>query len=415
LNRVLKNIVFLPILFVACRPSGNDQAGKNEPKSTVDGGPEVRTIISEFPVFELDELVESISQEELIQVMTEGESKEWKRTGEDADKDQVVLRNKLASDNSVKFTVYKSGSRAMVGVQQQNAQVSVSEIWEYRNDVDGDHPERWNQYLFSDYKIDSFFTEKIILPEMFRGDPASSYLDYQFSPKGVTVSLNKWTFMRDLESNSIEIEGPLDPANIKYKYTLTWDGRDFVEKKITEAGYEETMTFTTNVVEPSPGGPGPHEFDCPHGVIITTSSSLKDQGTNIYSPANMLDPDEQTAWSEGVSGDGVGEWIEFKITEDFVIGRSWQLSNGYTKTKAVWEQNNRVKKFKVLVDDQIVGYVMLGNISTYQSFNIAPSWMRNTPNFKKGTRIRFVIEDVYKGSRFEDTVISYFVPTGNCG
>ncbi len=415
MNRFIRNIILLPVLFVACRPAGNDQTGKHEPKSTNGGGPEISAIVSEFPAFELDELVESMTQEELTQVITEGESKEWKRAGEEAGLDQVVIKNKQASDNSVKFTVYRSGSHAMVGVQQQNAQVSVSEIWEYRYNVDGDHPERWNQYLLSDYKIDSFFTEKIILPEVFRGDPASPYLDYQFSPKGLAISFNKWAFMRELESNSLEIEGPLDPANIKYKYSLNWDGQNFIEKKINEAGYEETMTFITRVIEPSPGGPGPHEFDCPHGVTVTTSSTLKGQSSSTYRPANMLDPNEHTAWAEGVDGGGVGEWIEFEITRDVLIGGSWQLSNGYTKTKTLWDQNNRIKKFKVIVDDQVVGYVMLGNISTYQSFNIAPSWMRNTPAFKKGTRIRFVIEEVYRGSRFDDTVISYFVPTGNCG
>ena len=70
---------------------------------------------------------------------------------------------------------------------------------------------------------------------------------------------------------------------------------------------------------------------------------------------------------------------------------------------------------KVLVDEQVVGYVMLANVIGYQEFNIAPNWLKEPPTFKKGTRIRFVIEEVYKGSKYNDTLISYFVPTGNCG
>lgn len=375
----------------------------------------MQTIVSEFPAFELDELVEEVSQDELTLVVAEGQSKSWVRTTSDASRGELTIQNKEISDNSVKFMVYRSNSRAFVGVQQLNAQISTSEIWEYRYDVNGDHPERWNQYLLTEYKIDSFFNEKIILPKSFQGKTAEPYLNYEFTPKGLTISINKWAFMRDLESNSLEPEGPLDPAHVKYKYVLNWNGSDFMEEKVLEAGYDDVLTFTTRVVEPSPDGPGVHEFDCPHGVTVITSSTLKDQGKNSYKPSKMLDPAEGTAWAEGAEGSGVGEWIEFTIVEDFLIGNTWQFSNGYDKSKTSWEENNRVKKLKVIVDDTVVGYVMLANISTYQSFSITPSWLRDTPSIGKGTKIRFVIEEVYKGSRYDDTLISYFVPTGNCG
>jgi hypothetical protein len=58
---------------------------------------------------------------------------------------------------------------------------------------------------------------------------------------------------------------------------------------------------------------------------------------------------------------------------------------------------------------------MLSNLSAYQSFNISPSWLKDAPEFRKGTKVKFVIEEVYKGSKYNDTVISYFVPVGNCG
>lgn len=375
----------------------------------------MQTIVSEFPAFELDELVEAITQDELTTVVTDGQSESWVRTASDDGHGELTIQNKQASDNSVKFYLYRSYYSAFVGVQQQNAQISANEIWEYRYEVNGDHPERWNQYLLTEYKIDSFFNEKIVLPESFKGKSAGPYLDYEFTQKGLTISLNKWTLMRDLEMNSMEPEGPLDPAHIKYKYLLNWNGSEFMEEKVLEAGYDTELTFTTRVVEPSPGGPGVHEFDCPHGVNVTTSSTLKDQGKISYRPSKMLDPTEGTAWAEGAEGSGVGEWIEFTITENFVIGNSWQISNGYNKSKTSWDENNRVKKLKVIVDDQVLGYVMLANIVSNQSFNIAPFWVRDQPVFKKGTRIRFVIEEVYRGSRYDDTLISYFVPIGNCG
>lgn len=415
MNHLFRSILFLPVIFISCRQGGDNKNGKNEPGSTKNAGPELQTITSEFPAFELDELVDEISQDELETVVTDGESENWKTTTSDPLKGELKIQSKQASDNSVRFKLYRANSRALLGVQQQNAQVSVTELWEYRYEVDGDHPERWNQYLISEYKIDSFFNEKVILPNSFRGTAASPYLDYEFSQKGLAVSLNKWAFMRDLESQSIAPEGPLDPALIKYKYFLTWNGVDFSEEKVKEAGYEDLITFTTNVFEPDPGGPGVHEFDCPHGVSVIASSTLKNQGAVNYRASNMLDPAESTAWSEAVDGGGEGEWVEFTITKGFVIGNTWQISNGYSKNKTSWEDNNRVKKLKVIIDDTVVGYVMLANVSTYQSFTIQPGWIRDPVQFKKGTKIRFVIEEIYKGARYDDTVISYFVPTGNCG
>ncbi|MEJ0033639.1 MAG: hypothetical protein WDO15_26360 [Bacteroidota bacterium] len=275
------------------------------------------------------------------------------------------------------------------------------------------NPDRWNQYLLPDYKLDSFFDERVLLPQEFQGKTAKPYLDYELGLSSITVSLNKWVLMRQLEGDSVSASGGLDVALIKYKYVLNWNGDDFKETQLKEAGYNDMLMFTSAIVEQIDGGPGPHEFDCPHGVSVRTSSTLNPQGKYDYKASNMLTP--IAAWSEGVEGDGVGEWIEFTITSDFHIGDSWQMGNGNNRSKDVWNANNRIKKMKVLVDDKVIGVVILANVFTFQEFNIAPNWLKEQPAFRKGTKIRFIIDEVYKGSKYNDTVISYFVPTGNCG
>jgi hypothetical protein len=411
----LINIALLAVVLFSCKPSNLDQKAQNEPEST-ENDLEFQAIASEFPATKLDELVESISQEELEKVINDGESEAWTRTVFDVTRGEISIRNKMAGDNTVKFVLYGHGTQwAMVGVQQQNAQVSTTKVWEYHYVVDGDHPERWNQHLLPEFKFDNFFDERVALPKEFAGQPAQSYLNYEMTPASISVSLNKWLFMRELESNSMEPEGPLDPALVKYIYVLSWNGDDFEERKVQEAGYSEILTFTTSVVDDPDYGPGPHEFDCPHGVTVKTSSVLPKQGAYSYAASNMLDDNDATSWAEGVKGDGVGEWIEFTITKDYRIGSSWQMGNGYTRNKDVWQANGRVKKMKVLIDDKVACYIMLSNIATYQSFSIAPYWLKDSAELKRGTKIKFVIEEVYKGSRYDDTVISYFVPTGNCG
>lgn len=376
----------------------------------------MQVMTSEFPAFELDQLVEEVSQEELAAVINDGESDNWKRTNLDVNSGEIAIQNKLATDNSVTFKLYgRSPSVAMIAVQQQNAQVEETEIWEYRFEVNEDHPERWSQYSLPDYKLDNFYDDRVVLPADFHGESAKPYLDFELQPASIVVSLNKWTYMRDLEADSIQSGGPIDPTLIKYMYSFKWNGVAFDEERITEAGYTEALTFTSYVVENDEDGPGPHEFDCGHGVSVTTSSTLPKQGAYSYNAKNLTDDSNGTAWAEGVAGDGEGEWIEFTITSDFLIGQSWQIGNGYNRSKDVWQQNGRVKKMNVLVDDKLIGYVMLANVSAYQSFNISPSWLKDSPAYKKGTRIRFVIGEVYQGSKYDDTMISFFVPTGNCG
>ncbi len=408
-------MIVLAFVALSCKTKPDDQNQQNELGSIKDPGTLLESIASQYPVAALDELVEPISQEELADVIADGESEHWTSSGPSPDRPEIVVRNKSASDKLIRFVLYHGNPiLAMIGVQQENAQVTTTEVWEYWFKVDQDHPERWNQHLLPDYKLESFFDERVTLPGDFHGQSSKPYLDYKLGAASITISLNKWVFMRELELNSISLSGSLDPALVKYKYVLNWNGDDFSEEKLKEAGYDEGLMFTSIVIEPrTDGGPGVHEFDCPHGVSVKTSSKLDKQGNYTYDASNLLTP--QTAWSEGVEGEGIGEWVEFTITTDFHIGSSWQIGNGNTRNKEVWAANNRVKKMKVLVDEKVVGYVMLANAMAYQEFNIAPGWLTESPVFRKGTKIRFVIEEVYKGSKYNDTVISYFVPVGNCG
>jgi hypothetical protein len=377
----------------------------------------VESLASEFPATKIDELIAPISQDELAEVINDGKSERWTSTRPSDDRQEIVIRNKSAPDNLVRFVLYEGNPVvAVIAVQQENAQAVTTEVWEYRLKATGDHAdEQWNQYLMPDFKLENFFDERVVLPEEFRDKPATPYLDCKLGLSSITVSLNKWSFMRELEGNSVSPAGALDPALIKYNYVLNWNGDAFVEEKVKEAGYNDAIMFPSSIVEKSKDGPGMHEFDCPHGVSVKTSSTLAKQGKHDYKAANMLDSARATAWAEGADGNGEGEWIEFTITSNFLIGNSWQIANGYTRGKEIWSANNRIKKMKVLVDDQLLGYVMLANVSAFQDFNIAPFWLKDAPSFKKGTRIRFVIEEVYKGTKYSDTLISYFVPTGNCG
>ncbi len=80
--------------------------------------------------------------------------------------------------------------------------------------------------------------------------------------------------------------------------------------------------------------------------LFNKSSELEDPGAydfGEYGAHNLFDDDPATCWAEGTSGDGIGEFIFFKISGgiDRII-----IMNGYGKSKDIFEKNNRVKALK---------------------------------------------------------------------
>jgi hypothetical protein len=76
--------------------------------------------------------------------------------------------------------------------------------------------------------------------------------------------------------------------------------------------------------------------------ITATASSVHSPESGVsYQPDNVLDQSIATAWIEGVSGAGVGEWIRCDFTREVKLNRII-ITPGYFKTPELWEQNNRL-------------------------------------------------------------------------
>lgn len=159
---------------------------------------------------------------------------------------------------------------------------------------------------------------------------------------------------------------------------------------------------------------GCEEFSC----VATASSQLSDQGKSTYDPSNvvfrtgyngdMLD----TAWAEGVQGTGIGESIElcqmyrgtgekiFTFTELCIV-------NGYAKNQTSWEENGRVKVFRVYFEEEYLGELTLLDTRQPQYIDLAPFQLQ-AANGGEAT-FRFEIAEVYEGSKYEDTCITGIV------
>lgn len=151
-------------------------------------------------------------------------------------------------------------------------------------------------------------------------------------------------------------------------------------------------------------------------VNIRASSTLKD----LYKAENLVSGDWKS-WSEGEEGNGCGSVIEADFSEPTCVSNIY-IRNGYGDP-AYFFENNRVKKFEMILDD---------DESTKRIFTIAdimdPDWIPVNAYSKLYSKIRFTILDVYPGTnpandtclneisinsflsnyRYDDTTVSMF-------
>ncbi|MEP2773511.1 MAG: hypothetical protein ABJH05_15270 [Fulvivirga sp.] len=143
----------------------------------------------------------------------------------------------------------------------------------------------------------------------------------------------------------------------------------------------------------------------------TASSELTAQGNSTYSVKNAHDLSYETAWVEGVSGYGVGEYIEYhfkpenpRITEIIIV-------NGYVKSDNAWKNNSRVKKLKVYIDNKQHAILALEDSKAEQHFKVDPVGYGDREDFellkkKPGFTMKFEILEVYPGLKWDDTAIT---------
>ncbi len=140
---------------------------------------------------------------------------------------------------------------------------------------------------------------------------------------------------------------------------------------------------------------------------VTASSYLKSQGTTNYAPQNAHDLNYKNAWVEGVAGYGIGEYLLYSFDASSPRITEINVVNGYVKSQSAWENNSRVKKLKVYIDDEPFVILNLQDIRGVQCFKFEPigkGWevAKEQPDWT----MKFEILDVYKGLKYDDVVIS---------
>jgi len=130
---------------------------------------------------------------------------------------------------------------------------------------------------------------------------------------------------------------------------------------------------------------------------VSASSSLKN-----YEPELTIDGKLETAWLEGVKGNGIGEWLLYSAETDQTVS-SITIYNGYLKNDKVYINNGRLKKLSLEFSD---GEIITKDISKTSFTNAKNGYVINLETPKVTSSVKLTILDAYQGAYYTDTGIS---------
>ncbi len=175
-----------------------------------------------------------------------------------------------------------------------------------------------------------------------------------------------------------------DDVVISYCKDTNWDTKRVFFVGISEYSQIHRIFFTSRKPEQS-----------------TASSYLTEKNTR-YEPQNIQYARLDLPWVEGAEGAGIGEYIEFELQSDYGEKQAdgFILLNGFISWDKpyLYNQNGRVKKATCVdLDTNKSWTINLADTGIPQIFPCPES---------KGHRIRLIIDEVYPGSKYDDTCIT---------
>ncbi len=176
------------------------------------------------------------------------------------------------------------------------------------------------------------------------------------------------------------------------------------------------------------------------GLSIEASSELVSSNDRYAAEKLRTHWGRNYTWAEGVEGSGIGESITYHDSMYWNISNAWEgltyndwdldgshtkkdeygfirdgykhyveicIVNGYAKNQKTWEENGRIKRLLMYVEDEPYAYLELEDTIYPQYFLLPPDDIK----VAEGDEItfRFVIEDVYPGTTYEDTCLTGLV------
>ncbi len=127
------------------------------------------------------------------------------------------------------------------------------------------------------------------------------------------------------------------------------------------------------------------------------SSALPPAHGNSYGARNLLDGNDNTAWVEGSSGQGAGDFVVVEFDAPRMV-RGLTLRNGYAKNPDIFGKNSRVKDVELNFSTGDSMQATLTDQTDEQRINL------NRPVEAKW--VQLIIRSVYPGWKYSDTAVN---------
>ncbi|MBO4887035.1 MAG: hypothetical protein J5589_01810 [Firmicutes bacterium] len=203
------------------------------------------------------------------------------------------------------------------------------------------------------------------------------------------------------ESEAVEETPPVEESQPESSQ-LVEESQAESSETVESSEPESSETVETSQPEASePETSAPVEFVSPTIVKITSSSELDESNLGLdHSGAMICDGSLENAWCEGVDGYGENEWVKVEFDGSYYI-QKMEIYAGYHKSEKLFAENSRPKELLIVFDGPdgvnsvLVPFedVMKSQVLTFDPVHYA-------------TSVTIYIQSVYKGTEFEDTLIS---------
>lgn len=276
-------------------------------------------------------------------------------------------------------------------------------------------------------------TETHFGTDVFAGCAEKIYLCYNAKSESADNKLLQFAEKNHLEAVEIPLYVSKEPiVNYpKTPYVLLPDVRNFFYGDSAEDENFCSFEFDDNALD---FGFPEHHLPCGElcaldGSTDISASSELASSDERYSARNLGYPCRDTVWAEGVSGYGIGESIS--IAGNYKYGDTWTgdgsvyflegdlepdirdgymryteicVVNGYAKNQKSWKENGRVKEMLLYVEDKPYAYLELEDTIYPQYFSLPINDIKTAEGVT--IHFKFVIEDVYPGTKYEDTCLT---------
>ena len=212
---------------------------------------------------------------------------------------------------------------------------------------------------------------------VFTWEDGKTEYEVQGQRSGETLSVKF-----DIQGEAVIITIKNQDGILHYGAGMQQEGKEFQ----AEYAYV-TETVSSDTTQP---------FSMENISYISATSQLSEYDMT-HSADRLIDGDISTAWVEGMSGQGIRESVSVRFDDEYLIN-GIKINAGYQKNDELYNKNSRPAKIGIAFSDGTYEVHALDDVNSVQDI------IFQKPIYSKS--ISLIIEDVYSGTKYEDTAIS---------